>query len=482
MDNILQQAENRLFSDSDLDLDIATKSLKLLLERKIDFGDLFFEQTTSEGFSLEDGIVNSGSFDISRGVGVRCVTGGKSGFAYSDVLDNASLKDACTASRTISVTGNEFKTCVTPKISTRAPLYSSNDPLIYIPRDEKIRVLETIDKIARRADTRITRVMASFSGSYRTVIIMDTNGRISCDIKPSVHLSVSVVAEAKGRREDGFAACGGAFMPDRIISDENLENVVHEAVHTALINLEAVPAPAGAMTVVLGAGWPGVLVHEAVGHGLEGDFNRTGSSAFSGLIGQKVASDACTICDDGTIPERRGSMTIDDEGTPSASNILIEKGILKGYMQDRQNAMLMKMKPTGNGRRESYSCLPMPRMTNTFMMPGKYSKDEIIGSVKHGIYATNFKGGQVDITNGNFVFSTSEAYLIEDGRITVPIKEATLTGNGPDVMKKVSMVGNDLKFDNGIGMCGKAGQSVPVGIGIPTLKIDSITVGGTRNG
>ena len=346
----------------------------------------------------------------------------------------------------------------------------------------KIRVLETIDKIARRADPRITRVMASFSGSYRTVIIMDTNGRISCDIKPSVHLSVSVVAEAKGRREDGFAACGGAFMPDRIISDENLENVVHEAVHTALINLEAVPAPAGAMTVVLGAGWPGVLVHEAVGHGLEGDFNRTGSSAFSGLIGQKVASDACTICDDGTIPERRGSMTIDDEGTPSASNILIEKGILKGYMQDRQNAMLMKMKPTGNGRRESYSCLPMPRMTNTFMMPGKYSKDEIIGSVKHGIYATNFKGGQVDITNGNFVFSTSEAYLIEDGRITVPIKEATLTGNGPDVMKKVSMVGNDLKFDNGIGMCGKAGQSVPVGIGIPTLKIDSITVGGTRNG
>ena len=482
MEDIGKLAQDKLFSDSDLDLDRAAKSLGILLERRTDFGDLFFERAASEGFSLEEGIVNAGSFDIAQGVGVRSVIGGKTGFAYSDVLDAASLDEACRAARTISSANASFKACVTPSLIPHKPLYQSDDPLMAIPRREKIRVLETVDREARAADPRVTRVMASFSCSHRTVIVMDTDGRVSCDIKPSVHLSVSVVLESKGRREDGFAACGGAVMPGRIISDENIARVAREAVHTAALNLEAIPAPAGAMTVVLGAGWPGVLVHEAVGHGLEGDFNRTGSSAFTGLIGKKVASDACTICDDGTIPERRGSLTFDDEGTPTARNVLIENGILRGYMQDRQNAMLMKMKPTGNGRRESYSCLPMPRMTNTFMMPGKYSPEEIIGSVDHGIYATNFKGGQVDITNGNFVFSTSEAYLIEHGKVAAPIKGATLTGNGPDVMKKVSMVGCDLKFDNGIGMCGKAGQSVPVGIGIPTLKIDSITVGGTASG
>ena len=322
--------------------------------------------------------------------------------------------------------------------------------------------------------------MAGLSCTHRTTLVMPTDNPSRYDIKPMVHLSVSVVMEKDGRREVGYASAGGAILLDELLKNNSLKDLAKEAVRIASVNMEAIPAPAGTMTVVLGAGWPGVLVHEAVGHGLEGDFNRTGASAFTGKIGQKVASEACTIIDDGTIPNRRGSMSFDDEGTDTASNVLIEKGILKGYMQDRQNAMLMNMKPTGNGRRESYNCLPMPRMTNTFMQKGDFTKDEILSSVKDGIYAVNFKGGQVDITSGQFVFSTSEAYLIKDGKISTPIKGATLIGNGPKTMQQVSMVGKDLEFDAGVGVCGKAGQSVPVGIGQPTVKIDSITVGGTK--
>ena len=321
--------------------------------------------------------------------------------------------------------------------------------------------------------------MAGLACSHTASLVYCTDGNFSCDIKPLVHIYVSVVMEQKGRRERGFASCGGAILPDSLVSDEQLDQLAKEAVRIGAVNLEAIAAPAGTMTVVLGAGWPGVLIHEAVGHGLEGDFNRTGSSAFSGLIGQKVASDCCTIVDDGTIPNRRGSISCDDEGTPSQHNVLIENGILKGYMQDKQNAMLMRMKPTGNGRRDSYNSLPLPRMTNTYMMPGNYKKEEIISSVSKGIYAVNFSGGQVDITSGKFVFSTSEAYLIENGKVTTPIKGATLIGNGPQTMRQVTMVGDDLEFDGGIGTCGKAGQSVPVGIGEPTLKIDAITVGGS---
>ena len=478
--NIQEMTQNILFKNSDIDSRIIKSSLALLHERKMDFGDLFFERVSSESFVLEEGIIKGGSFDISQGVGVRTVLGGKTGFSYSDVLDAASLKEACLAARSIS------QDHVTPqKISLKhteiKPLYDANDPLLSIPREQKIKVLERIDTLVRASDPRVKQVIAGLSSSYRVILIADSDGKISCDIKPIVSLSASVTLEQNGKREQGFGAAGGAFMLDRITKEEDLAAIANEAVRVAALNLEAIPAPAGNMTVVLGSGWPGVLIHEAVGHGLEGDFNRTGSSNFTGKIGTQVASKACTIVDDGTMTERRGSQSIDDEGNNTQRNVLIEKGILKGYMQDRQNAMLMKMKPTGNGRRESYNCLPIPRMTNTFMLPGDYDKNEIIEGVDKGIYAVNFKGGQVDITSGKFVFSTSEAYLIEHGKITAPIKGATLIGNGPETMKQVSMVGNDLSFDKGIGVCGKAGQSVPVGIGTPTLKIDSITVGGTNS-
>lgn len=478
--NIQEQTKNILFKNSDIDSKIIESSLALLHERKMDFGDLFFERVSSESFFLEEGIIKGGSFDISQGVGVRTVLGGKTGFSYSDVLDAASLKEACLAARSISQESVNPRRISLNNIKTK-PLYDANDPILSIPREQKIKALERIDALARAADPRVKQFIAALSSTYRVILIADSDGRISCDIKPIVSLSASVTLEQKGNREQGFGAAGGAFMLDRITKEEDLANIAREAVRVAALNLEAIPAPAGNMTVVLGSGWPGVLIHEAVGHGLEGDFNRTGSSNFTGKIGTQVASKACTIVDDGTMAERRGSQSIDDEGNKTQRNVLIEKGILKGYMQDRQNAMLMKTQPTGNGRRESYNCLPIPRMTNTFMLPGDYDKNEIIEGVDKGIYAVNFKGGQVDITSGKFVFSTSEAYLIEHGKITAPIKGATLIGNGPETMKQVSMVGNDLSFDKGIGVCGKAGQSVPVGIGTPTLKIDSITVGGTKS-
>ncbi len=478
MDKIKQSAQKAIWQGSDIDDSVVNKAVALLNERNIDFGDVFFERCVSEGFSLDEGIVKGGSFDISQGVGVRAVVGGKTGFAYSDVLSEKSLKEACIAARSISSTNVESKVNVTPCLLDNKPLYVSDDPLTSLSRKQKVELLERVDKVARAADPRVIQVMASLGCSSRITIVQTTEGRITCDIKPVVNLAVNVVLESQGRRENGFAATGGAVMLDELLKFGKADAVAKEAVRIGAVNMESIAAPAGMMTVVLGSGWPGVLIHEAVGHGLEGDFNRTGSSAFTGLIGQQVASKACTIIDDGTMPNRRGSLTYDDEGTPSKCNVLIENGILKGYMQDRQNAALMGQELTGNGRRQGYNCLPMPRMTNTYMKNGSYDRGEIIESVKNGIYAVNFKGGQVDITSGKFVFSTSEAYLIKDGKISSPIKGATLIGNGPSTMKQVSMVGNDLDFDDGIGTCGKAGQAVPVGIGEPTLKIDAITVGG----
>ena len=479
MQDISTKAQNILLKNSDIDHAEILKSLDLLNARSIDFGDLFFERVSSESFVLEEGIIKGGSFDISQGVGVRAVSGAKTGFSYSDVLDVNSLHEACLAARSISnKEGNGIN--LSPRIINNIQLYSDDDPLLSISREQKIKILEKINELARASDPRVTQVMASLSSSYRVIMVCRTDGNISFDIKPTVCLAANVTMESNGRRETGFGASGGALMLDQIAGEDTLQKIATQAVGVAALNIEASPAPAGSMPVVLGSGWPGVLIHEAVGHGLEGDFNRTGSSNFTNRIGQKVASESCTIIDNGTLRDRRGSQSIDDEGTNTQETVLIENGILKGYMQDRQNAMLMNMKETGNGRRESYNCLPLPRMTNTYMLPGKFQKNEIIESVKEGIYAVNFKGGQVDITSGKFVFSTSEAYMIRNGKIAEPIKGATLIGNGPETMQHVSMVGNDLELDCGIGTCGKAGQSVPVGIGPPTLKIDTITVGGTE--
>ena len=474
---MFEKASNILFENSDIDKENIQRALESLQERHIDFGDIYFERVVTESMSLDESIVKGGSFDITKGAGVRSVVGEKTGFAYSDDLSFNSILNACNAAKSITKNSAQSKIVnLNKKVS--APLYVSDDPIVSISRDKKAQILLSIDKLARDLDVRVTQVMANINGMQKVMIVANTDGTLCADIKPIAQLSVSIVVKDKGKVEMGYSSTGGAYLQNEF-TDDVIANVVKEALRSALINLDAIEAPAGQMPVVLGAGWPGVLVHEAVGHGLEGDFNRTGSSLFSGRIGQKVASDACTIIDDGTMLNRRGSITFDDEGIASGHNVLIENGILKGYMQDRQNAMLMGQKPTGNGRRQAYNYLPQVRMTNTYMAPGIYEKDEIIESVKHGIYAANFSGGQVDITSGKFVFSTSEAYLIENGKVTTPIKGATLIGNGPETMKVVSMVGNDLAFDKGVGVCGKGGQSVPVGIGQPTVKIDSITVGGT---
>lgn len=478
--DIFNQAKETIWSNTDLTEENTKEALNLLNQRNIDFGDLFFERVVSESFGLEEGIVKTASFNISKGVGVRAILGSKTGFAYSDVLDNHSLVEACKAARTISSGHNCNGVAINPTVVKAKPLYTSDDPIELMDREKKVAILKLLDELVRKQDSRIVQVMASLACAHRTIIVMPTDAPSCADIKPIVHISVSVVMEKDGRREIGSASAGGAIVLDELFKNNDLNELAKEAVRVASVNMEAINAPAGNMTVVLGAGWPGVLVHEAVGHGLEGDFNRTGSSNFTGKIGTQVASKACTIIDDGTIANRRGSMTFDDEGTKSGHNVLIENGILKGYMQDKQNALLMKTKVTGNGRRDCYNSLVLPRMTNTYLAAGDYDKEEIISSVKNGIYAVNFRGGQVDITSGQFVFSTSEAYLIENGKVTTPIKGATLIGNGPETMKKVSMVGNDLEFDAGIGNCGKAGQTVPVGIGQPTVKIDSITVGGTN--
>lgn len=460
-------------SESDLG-----RALDEIFTHKVDYADLYFQYTRSEGWSLEEGIVKTGSFSISQGVGVRAVVGEKTAFAYSDTLSNDALLSSAHAVRSIARQGAGQARIQAKNKARGSSLYPPIDPLNTLSAPEKVGLLERIEKMARAKDTHVKQVMASLGMEYDVVMIAGSDGRRTADVRPLVRLSLSVVVERDGRRETGHAGGGGRSGLE-YFSDEVLRQYVESAVHEAMVNLDARPAPAGEMTVVLAAGWPGILLHEAVGHGLEGDFNRKGSSVFSGKVGQRVASKGVTVVDDGTIEGRRGSLNVDDEGNPTQRNVLIEDGILRGYLQDTMNARLMKTGITGNGRRESFAHLPMPRMTNTFMLSGREAPEEIIRSVKKGIYAANFGGGQVDITSGKFVFSASEAYMIENGRITHPIKGATLIGSGPESMNRVSMIGNNMKLDSGVGTCGKEGQSVPVGVGMPTIKMEGLTVGGT---
>ncbi len=473
---------NHLLTAHDLDEQDLFSVLTQLADRHIDYGDLYFQSSFHEAWVLEDKIIKNGSYNIDQGVGIRAVSGEKTGFAYADQISLTALQQSASAARSIVREQGNGKVQSLHRINNTA-LYAALDPLRAMPREEKIALLHRLDRVARAEDPRVQEVNASLTGVYEEVLVAATDGTLATDIRPLVRLSVSVLVEEDGKREHGGSGGGGRFGYEYFLGTEDGEiradHFAREAVRMALVNLSAVAAPAGSMPVVLGAGWPGVLLHEAVGHGLEGDFNRRGASVFSGKIGQQVTSSLCTIVDDGTIGDRRGSLAIDDEGVPGQYNVLIENGILKGYMQDKLNARLMGVDPTGNGRRESYAHLPMPRMTNTYMLAGETSPEEIIASVKNGLYAPNFGGGQVDITSGKFVFSTSEAYLIENGKITKPVKGATLIGSGIEAMQQVSMVGNDLKLDKGVGVCGKEGQSVPVGVGQPTLKLDSITVGGT---
>ena len=450
-----------------------------IFTHKVDYADLYFQYTRSEGWSLEEGIVKTGSFSISQGVGVRAVAGEKTAFAYSDTLSPDALLSSARAVKSIARQGagkTKVRTGDDPHHGQN--LYTSVDPLSTMSAPEKVGLLERIEKMARARDPHVAQVMASLGMEYDVIMVAGSDGRLAADVRPLVRLSLTVVVERSGRRETGHAG-GGGRAGLGYFSDETLTQYVEQAVHEAMINLDAQVAPAGEMTVVLAAGWPGILLHEAVGHGLEGDFNRKGSSVFTDRIGQRVASKGVTVVDDGTLEGRRGSLNVDDEGNPTQRNVLIEDGILRGYMQDTLNSRLMKTAATGNGRRESFAHLPMPRMTNTFMLSGKTPPEEIIASVKKGIYAANFGGGQVDITSGKFVFSTSEAYMIENGRITYPVKGATLIGSGPEAMNRVSMIGNNMKLDNGVGTCGKEGQSVPVGVGMPTIKMEGLTVGGT---
>ncbi|XKD93210.1 metalloprotease TldD [Morganella morganii] len=473
---------NHLLTARDLDEQDIFSVLTQLADRHIDYGDLYFQSSFHEAWVLEDKIIKNGSYNIDQGVGIRAVSGEKTGFAYADQISLTALQQSASAARSIVREQGNGQVQSLHRVNNTA-LYAALDPLRAMPREEKIALLHRLDRVARAEDPRVQEVNASLTGVYEEVLVAATDGTLATDIRPLVRLSVSVLVEEDGKREHGSSGGGGRFGYEYFLGTEDGEiradHFAREAVRMALVNLSAVAAPAGSMPVVLGAGWPGVLLHEAVGHGLEGDFNRRGSSVFSGKIGQQVTSSLCTIVDDGTIGDRRGSLAIDDEGVPGQYNVLIENGILKGYMQDKLNARLMGVDPTGNGRRESYAHLPMPRMTNTYMLAGESSPEEIIASVKNGLYAPNFGGGQVDITSGKFVFSTSEAYLIENGKITKPVKGATLIGSGIEAMQQVSMVGNDLKLDKGVGVCGKEGQSVPVGVGQPTLKLDSITVGGT---
>jgi len=476
----LATAKSLLLEPYGLDEAKLAQALRVIGEHRIDDADLYFQYTRSEGWSLEEGIVKSGSFGIDQGVGVRAVAGEKTAFAYSDDISEAALLDAARTVRTIAAAGQSKRVKVggAPTIAGSRVLYAPMDPIATLDSTQKIALLEKVEKMARAKDPRIVQVMAGLAGEYDVVLIARADGTIAADVRPLVRLSVTVIAEQNGRREMGTGGGGGRFGLG-FFHDGVIAQYVDQAVDAALVNLESRPAPAGEMSVVLGPGWPGVLLHEAIGHGLEGDFNRKGSSAFSGRVGQRVAAKGVTVLDDGTLPDRRGSLNIDDEGHASQRNVLIEDGILKGYIQDSLNARLMKVAPTGNGRRESYAHLPMPRMTNTYMLAGDRSKDEIVASIQRGLYATNFGGGQVDITSGKFVFSASEAFWVENGKIQYPVKGATIIGNGPDALTRVTMIGNDLELDTGVGTCGKEGQSVPVGVGQPTLRIDGLTVGGT---
>jgi TldD protein len=476
-DVLLSTADACLLAPFDLESRKLDAVYGALATRRLDYADLYFQYTRAEGWSLEEGIVKSGSFSIDQGVGVRALAGEKTAFAYSDEISYAALQDAAHATRAIGSSGSSKSRKVA--VRTRAPQrYEPLDPLASLGAEAKIGLLERLEGLCRALDPRVTQVMAHLGGEYEVVLISRADGKLAADVRPLVRLSVQVIAEGGGRREMGFSG-GGGRTDYAHFSDAVLRSYAGQAVSQALVNLESRPAPAGTMTVVLGPGWPGILLHEAIGHGLEGDFNRKGSSAFAGRIGQRVASRGVTVVDDGTLPGRRGSLTVDDEGNPTQRTVLIEDGVLRGYMQDSLNARLMKLPITGNARRESFAHMTMPRMTNTYMLAGAHDPQEIIRSVDKGLYAVNFGGGQVDITSGKFVFSAAEAYRIEKGKVTYPVKGATLIGNGPDALTRVSMIGNDMRMDAGQGTCGKEGQSVPVGVGQPTLKIDGLTVGGT---
>lgn len=479
MTDVLEIVRHDLLDPAGLTDNQLQRVLYQLAGPNIDYADLYFQSTYSESWVLDDSIIKGGSFDIDRGVGVRAMCGEKTGFAYADDIVLPALEQAAQAARSIVRQGGDQAVQGWHKTPSHQ-LYLPINPLHSLSEQDKVSLMQRVDKYIRAKNTHIIQVSVSLAGEYDSIYILASDGQMAADIRPLVRFNVSIVIEKNGKRESGYAGGGGRFDYQYFLTDDLAFKYADEALRQALINLEAVDAPAGVMPVVLGPGWPGVLLHEAVGHGLEGDFNRKGISIYSGQMGQQVTSKLCTIVDDGTMPHRRGSLNMDDEGTPTNKNILIENGILKNYMLDKRNARLMGLTSTGNGRRESYSHLPMPRMTNTYMLPGESNPDEIISSVKKGLYAVNFGGGQVDITSGKFVFSASEAYLIENGKITTPVKGATLIGNGPEVLNKISMVGNDLKLDPGIGICGKDGQSVPVGVGQPTVLVDELTVGGTR--
>jgi len=480
MTDVLALAKQDLLAPSGLNDNQLQNVIHTLAGRNIDYADLYFQSTYTESFGLENGIIKSGSFDIDRGVGVRAISGEKTGFAYADDIEMPALMQAANAARSIVKQGDEQPVQAFHKRVGHA-LYQPINPLHSLSENDKVELLQTVEKYIRAKEPRIVQVNISLAGEYETILVVGSDGHVAGDVRPLVRFNVSLVVEHQGRRESGYAGGGGRFDYQQLLTGDVAFHYADEALRQALVNLEAIDAPAGSMTVVLGPGWPGVLLHEAVGHGLEGDFNRKGISAYSNRLGQKVASDLCTIVDNGTLANRRGSLNMDDEGTPTQNNVLIENGILRQYMMDKRNARLMGVESTGNGRRESYAHLTIPRMTNTYMLNGKSAPEEIIASVDKGLYAVNFGGGQVDITSGKFVFSASEAYLIENGKIGAPVKGATLIGNGPDALMKVSMVGNDLKLDTGVGICGKDGQSVPVGVGQPTLRVDDLTVGGTRS-
>ncbi|MCW5220871.1 metalloprotease TldD [Verminephrobacter aporrectodeae] len=472
-------ARELLLTPFGLDEGHLARALAEIRAHQVDDADLYFQYTRSEGWGLEEGIVKTGSFSIEQGVGVRAVSGEKTAFAYSDDICEAALLDAARTVRSICAAAQAGRVRVArPKLAAGRSLYPGVDPIASLDSTAKVALLEKLERRARAKDPRVTQVMAGLASEYDVVLVARADGTLAADVRPLVRLSVTVIAEQGGRREQGFAGGGGRFDLS-CFDDAQIDRYVDDAVQAALTNLQARPAPAGEMTVVLGPGWPGILLHEAIGHGLEGDFNRKGSSAFSGRVGQRVAARGVTVLDDGSIAERRGSLNIDDEGHASQSNVLIEDGILKGYLQDTLNARLMGVAPTGNGRRESYAHIPMPRMTNTYMRGGDRDPAEIIASIKKGLYASNFGGGQVDITSGKFVFSASEAYWVENGKIEYPVKGASIIGSGPEALKKVSMIGNDMRLDSGVGTCGKEGQSVPVGVGQPTLRIEGLTVGGT---
>jgi len=476
-DTLFATAQHALFTPYAIEPQHIEQVFASMMVHRLDYADLYFQYSRSESWSLEEGIVKSGSFNIDQGVGVRAVNGEKTAFAYSDDISLNALHSAAQATRAIARQGGSQ---LAPMLrqGARGEIYLPHDPIASLKDADKVTLLERVEGYARALDPRVVQVMASLAGEYEVVLVARSDGLMNADIRPLVRLSVQVIIEADGKREQGSAGGGGRF-DYAYFDDEILRKYAAQAVHQAAINLDARPAPAGNMTVVLGSGWPGILLHEAIGHGLEGDFNRKGSSAFSGRIGERVAAPGVTVVDDGTLAQRRGSLQMDDEGNATQSTTLIEDGILTGYLQDSLNARLMGVPVTGNARRESYAHLPMPRMTNTYMHNGDKDPQEIIASVKHGLYAVNFGGGQVDITSGKFVFSTAEAYMIEDGKITYPVKGATLIGNGPDALTRVSMIGNDMALDSGVGTCGKEGQSVPVGVGQPTVRIDGLTVGGT---